>query len=230
LDATSAIVHWMPTMPGNYSIVLRALDEEDVGTTVSFVLPVASMNHPPQFISVPFDDAVIGVPWTYRVLANDPDGDALTIKLTAPIDGFSIDANNVITWTPTTATNENEPITITVVATDGNGGETTDEIDLNAVELPNNQGRPIITSVPSGPAILGQTWSYQLRVLDLDSDGPLSYFIDPSTTAPITINNATGLVNWTPGSGTVGNYTVALRVVGTPTLPLSSRVTIQSFP
>ncbi len=70
---------------GEHPVVLQVADSAGLTDTQVFTITVANVNDAPLFTSVPVMTATQGLPYTYTVVADDPDliyGDALTI--TAP--------------------------------------------------------------------------------------------------------------------------------------------------
>jgi putative Ig domain-containing protein len=72
----------------------------DVGHGI-FAVPCP--NTPPVIDSAPVTTATAGTPYSYQVLAHDPDGVGLTYLLLSAPDGMALDADTgVLTWSPTT--------------------------------------------------------------------------------------------------------------------------------
>ncbi|HDY86759.1 MAG TPA: T9SS type A sorting domain-containing protein, partial [bacterium] len=73
--------------------------------------------------------------FTLQVVANDPDGDALTYSLTEYPEGMEISATDSIRWTP--GFTQSGDYTVNVKVTDGRGGETTVSFSLTVIDVPN---------------------------------------------------------------------------------------------
>jgi hypothetical protein len=82
---------------------VRVEDAHGAADTQSYTLAVTVSNLPPEILSVPVVDAVVGQPYVYVVDAVDPNGDLLSYSLErAPVD-MQIDAvTGLITWIPPT--------------------------------------------------------------------------------------------------------------------------------
>jgi len=70
---------------------------------------------------------------------------------------------------------------------------------------------PIITSTPIISAVANQTYTYQVDVTDPDIGNALTYALSTKP-AGMTINPSTGLINWTPISGQIGDNDVIVEV------------------
>lgn len=82
----------------------------------------------------------------------------------------------------------------------------------NITESVNNP--PVIVSTPLTEASVGESYSYDVEAADPDQGDVLIYTL---TTMPegMTINSETGLVEWMPGQGSVGNVPVEVTVSDT---------------
>jgi len=86
-------------------------------------------NASPAFVSVPARE-FRGATYTYRAVANDPDGDVLTYSLASAPEGMTIDAKTgVITWQ--IAESAEGIHKIEIVARDTEGGQATQEYSLS---------------------------------------------------------------------------------------------------
>ena len=140
--------------------------------------------------------------------ANDPNaGDLLTFALESPPAGMAIDPpSGIIQWVPTDAQVGDHPVTVRV--TDGGGLFDTQAFTV-AVALGNRS--PSITSVPAAGATVGRLYAYAATASDPDAGDTLSFRLDTAP-AGMTIDPATGLVQWTPGADQVGSQPVTVRV------------------
>ncbi|MFO1418836.1 MAG: PKD domain-containing protein [Methylotetracoccus sp.] len=124
-DPLQVSTSFTPDLPGSYLAQLvvndGALDSEPSTTEVSVSQAPPPENHAPAITSVPILSAQAGVPYEYRVTAEDSDGDALSFALQVAPVGMVVDPlSGVVTWTPldehlgTTA--------VVVTASDAKGG------------------------------------------------------------------------------------------------------------
>jgi RHS repeat-associated protein len=111
------------------------LDSPPATTTVT--VTVAPPNHDPQISSTPLTSGQQGVAYSYQVVANDPDGDALSYTLTIFPTGMSISGTGLVSWTPSGS----GTFSVGIRVTDGRGGSTTQSFNLVIA--------PALVSVPN---------------------------------------------------------------------------------
>jgi VCBS repeat-containing protein len=144
------------------------------------------------------------------VLANDsdPDGDPLTAALVqGPAHGtLALDPDGSFTYTPDPAFTSTD--TFTYQASDGALDSNTATVTIS-VGLGNHP--PLITSTPVTTATVGQLYSYDVEVTDIDLGDVLTFTL---TTAPagMVIDSATGLIQWTPTLAQIGAQSVTVSV------------------
>jgi hypothetical protein len=119
-----------------YSLTLEARDTADatLKDTVDLAITVQNVNE----LSVA-SDAEDALPLVNGVELNenlsqfftDPEGDNLTISVTGSVPGLAVE-NGALTGAPTT----DGTYTVSITATDGNGGSATHEVDLTVVTAP----------------------------------------------------------------------------------------------
>ncbi len=212
IDAQTGLVSWMSasTHIGDHPVTIRVTDAPGAYTEQSFVLTITAPpvdNNPPTITSTPVQSVVAGQPYSYQVIATDPDGDALSYRLSTAPATMQIDAiTGLISWTPTTA--ELGPHTIDLEVDDGNGGVASQTYSLQVTNVTSTNQLPVITSEPGFQAIAGRLYQYQIIATDSDGDtldyglieGPASMTLDPTT----------GLLQWTPD--TTDSVTVRVSV------------------
>jgi hypothetical protein len=143
--------------------------------------------------------------YVYEVTANDPEGQSVTFRLSQGPQGMAIDATTGrITWLPDADVVGSHAVT--VEARDPTGGAGTQDYTVS-VEARNLS--PVITSVPTRYAPVGQAYAYQIGAFEPDSE-PVTFFLGPGAPAGMTLDPATGLLQWSPASGDVGEHPVTL--------------------
>ncbi|MEM9410078.1 MAG: putative Ig domain-containing protein, partial [Planctomycetota bacterium] len=104
------------------------------------------LNEPPYFTSVPVLEAYFDEQYEYDVEADDINGDELTFSLLSAPAGMEIDTTTgQITWTPTS--DDFGTHNVTVLVSDGRGGEAQQIFTITAEPAPPNRP-PVITSEP----------------------------------------------------------------------------------
>ncbi|MCB1765327.1 MAG: hypothetical protein KDJ22_04575 [Candidatus Competibacteraceae bacterium] len=132
-NADQVLAQFIPDLAGQYIAQLMVNDgllTSDPDTaTVTVTVPTPT-NRDPQIISSPVTTATVGQPYRYDVNATDADGDPLSYALNVSPTGMSIDANGLITWTPTAA----GEVSVTVEVSDGQGGKAIQSFNVQVQE------------------------------------------------------------------------------------------------
>ncbi|GAA4443172.1 hypothetical protein GCM10023156_00020 [Novipirellula rosea] len=210
-DAVSGFsLTWTPAAEGDFPVTLTLSDGQSRVTQV-FTLPVIAPvveNLPPEITSKPIGPIYANSPtaWTYPILANDPDGDdnQLTYSLALPTSNGEVSlVGNVLSWDPANPGSE----TFRIVVTDQNGAGASTIQSFTATALSNRVGAwPVITSVPTGPAIRGTTYAYQVVAHDPNGD-PLTYTLGQNVTGA-KLNPQTGLLTFEPGAASSVDFDI----------------------
>jgi hypothetical protein len=129
IDGDGAAAIWSaPSSSGTYTITIKVTDSNGGETTDSINITV-EVNHPPTITSLIADTSQV-IPrgsCCVECQAEDPDGDSLIYTWSA--SGGSISGEGpAVTWTAPEAVGS---YTITVVITDGQGGEATSSLIIN---------------------------------------------------------------------------------------------------
>jgi len=148
---------------------------------------------------------------TIDVLKNDtdPDRDRLVvIKVSQCRNGsVTISTDSTLTYAPGRNFSGNDTFTYTV--SDGKGGTDTATVNVT-VDAVNDA--PSITSKPVETARVWAPYSYGVVAKDPDPGDRLIYSLTKNPEG-MTINEATGLIEWRPTRSQAGTYDVAVRVV-----------------
>lgn len=163
-----------------------------------------SPTQPPYFTSPPPTVATVGTALQYAATAVDPQNSPLTYDLTVAPSGMAVDpATGVLVWTP--AASQVGYSSVILRVRDGLGGVALQsfQIDVGSTNHP-----PMITSTPTGPAVVGVKYQYDVTAVDPDNNS-----ISFSLTSPpsgMTIDPATGILTWTPASAQVGSAPIVI--------------------
>jgi len=196
------VLSWTPLLIGDFEVTLTATDGQGGYAMQWFTLPARAprvVSLPPEITSTPTGPAYVGQdpPWSYTIAATDPDDDdgALAYTLQQPSGAQGVTFNqgtHVLTWTPS-ATGS---LSFTLRVTDPHGSYTEQTFTVPAEEDEPTLQAPEITSVPTGPAVVGETYQYQVVAYDPNGD-ELTYSVTcmPPVTG-LSIGEHTGLLVW----------------------------------
>lgn len=147
---------------------------------------------------------------TIDVLANDtdPDGDKLVvIDATQGENGsVTIGADSTLAYAP--GRNFSGSDTFTYTLSDGKGGTDTATVSVT-VEAVNDA--PTITSKPTTTTRVWAPCAYAVEARDPDLGDLLIYSLDVKPEG-MTIDEKTGLIEWTPTSAQAGTYDITVKV------------------
>jgi RHS repeat-associated protein len=189
------------------SRTLSFYDPNGVPFTYDVVF-VGQLNRPPVFTTTPNTEALVGHPYAYSAAASDPDGDPLTFSLAVGPTGMAVDATTGrVTWAPAPGNLGNQAVALRV--TDGRGGSAEQDFTLAAIQPPPNRP-PVFTSSPGVSANVNTAYQYQATATDPDQDS-LTFALAGGPQG-MTVDSASGLVQWQPTASQLGLQHVALTV------------------
>ena len=156
-----------PTVPGSTTVTVTATDG-DLTASRTFTIVVANVNDKPVIAPVSDRNATEDTAITPIVItAGDEDGDTVTLATSTLPTGLSFNAaTGTISGTPTVSGS----FLVTVTATDGEGGQATDDFTIDVAAV---NDTPVITSI--GPDSLSGTedeaFDEDVTVVAVDEDG-----------------------------------------------------------
>ena len=199
INGSTGLISWIPSKWGKYNVAVTASD----GTlTASQDFRISVPNRPPRVTNTTIPTAYINELYACNIQAIDDDGDTLRFSLLGQMDSMTLDASNGwINWTP----NRLGDIPVSIAISDGQDTTRYDFI-INVVQ---GNRAPRFTTTPATAAIVGLPYSYDANATDADNDA--LDFQSVAIPAGMAIDNATGVVSWTPAAA--GNFTVKISVL-----------------
>ena len=161
---------------------------------------------------------------TIDVLANDTDADNDRLMVISATQGshgsVTINTDSTLTYVPNADFCGTDAFGYTVSDGKGQTGTTTVEVTVNPVN-----DAPQITSKPVTTTTVWTPYRYDVSAKDADPTDTLTYSL---TTKPegMTIDPATGRIEWRPTSAQAGTYDVLVEVADSNSVPASDT---QSF-
>ena len=163
----------------------------------------------------------VGDTLTYRMqLGNDGNVTLTNVTVSDPLAGLSeltCDAVLSATLAPDTmldctATYSVQPGDVSIVNTATANADQAGPVDSTVtVDVVDANAPPSFTSSPVTTATVGQLYSYDADATDPDAGDVLTFSLVVAP-AGMSIDPVTGLINWTPGVGDVGDNTVKVMV------------------
>ncbi len=159
---------------------------------------------PPVFESTPVVSAVTGLLYSYAPAARDPMGGQPELELVAGPSGMALLPPGVLRWIPTDG--QTGPHPVHVRARNAVNATSSQEFVVTASRF---NRIPTITSVPVAFARTGQDYRYQVTAYDPEQQA-LTFSLGPGAPAGMTIDSATGLVGWRPGTDASGAHQIVV--------------------
>ena len=206
INSDTGLTKWTPALSqvGNHPVSIHVQNQNGFSNTQSFTVTVTTPgNRPPTITSTPVTTANTGELYSYDVNATDPDaGDVLTYSLTTAPAGMSIDTDTgLIQWTPAPAQAGNPSVTVKV---QDQGGLSATQSFTIAVSQTNHA--PVISSTPPAGVKAEKLYSYARRRHRPDAGDALTYTFASGIPSGMSIDAASGLLQWTPTAAQVGTH------------------------
>ncbi|MDR2642854.1 MAG: putative Ig domain-containing protein, partial [Planctomycetaceae bacterium] len=172
-------IEWTPEEVGEKGFTIRAEDENGFFCEQSFLVNAMERQAQidvPIISSVPTGPAYVDERYSYQVEAKTFDGSIPQVKIdeAALERGINIDANGYLTWIPD-ATGE---FVIKIFVKDDSGNQSSQSFSLSVKARQVAEVQPTITSKPTGPAYVGETWKYQLNANTADGSSAIFYLVN----------------------------------------------------
>jgi hypothetical protein len=104
--------------------------------------------------------------WTYQIIATDSANYAINYYLVENDGSLTLLENGLLVWQPSEIGTQR----FTIRAKNEHGAWTEQSFTLNVVTRPTVNNHPVITSIPTGPAMVGNKYQYLVTVYDPDGD------------------------------------------------------------
>lgn len=165
-----------------------------------------NVNNGPVIDGISDQNANVGELFSYQVVANDPELDAVGYALVVKPLGMTISTGGLINWTP--GEGQSGTHSVAVSAEDSHGNKATET--FHVIVSGGTNRSPIAEPVADQPAQIGTLFTYQIVATDPDND-TLSYSLTTQPTG-MTIDGSTGIISWIPQLNQTGynNVTVAV--------------------
>ncbi len=213
IDPSTGQLGWLPTpdQTGVQQVAVRVQDGRGGLWMQSFQIQVDGSNTAPRITSSPLTSATVGLPWEYRLHAQDAEGDPVSFEIVSPQSGMTItpmsnsDTGAVLTFTPVAAGEVN----VILAVSDGRGGRSDQQFIVQVASTSANVA-PVIHSVPRLTIPAGQTWVYFVDADDSNGD-PLTLSLLSSPTG-MTLDSELRMASWTPSLAQLGSHAFELNV------------------
>lgn len=210
IRARDGQIDWTPNQGqvGSDSVTVRVEDLAGLANTLTFSVQVVDPSASPLIEPIPDQTALVGDDYQYQVMATDPDpADNPAFSLDSAPAGLVIEAaTGLLSWLPAGA--DIGVHTITVRASDASGQTDVETFELTVVA--DNQP-PTLAAIPDRGAAPGVTMNLQAQAFDPDPGDALTYTLSTRPSG-MTVDAATGLVQWTPTPLQLGPHAVTLAV------------------
>jgi hypothetical protein len=192
---------------GIYHIQIGASDSHDAVSTQNFTLEIKDAEDPPKLDPIPDQNATVGMPFNYTVVATDPDlpyGDSLSFSDDSTL--FQIDSKSgLIAFTPAMSDIGSYRVNITV--NDSRGGSDKKQFTLRILNTIGTMDHPpAIEPIPNQTVNAGVPFEYIVKASDPDiTSGDILSFSDDCA---LFVIDRTGKILFTPQNRDAGVYRV----------------------
>ncbi|MEZ6130700.1 MAG: putative Ig domain-containing protein [Planctomycetaceae bacterium] len=214
------------TGDGNLDIDLSAVKNNPAISGVMVTRVGETTNRPPVLSNIANQTATTSTLVQFDAMATDPDNDALTYSLvTTGLPGSpAINATTGrFTWTPPAAGTFNVEVRVS-------DGSLTDSqtFSVTVADPTQNNTPPVLSSIPSQQATVGNPVTFTAVATDADSD-TLTFSLSSAAPTGATINATTGAFTWTPTAAQVGSVAFPVFVTdGTDQVARTVNVTVSA--
>ena len=218
--SSTGTISWTPTegVLSSGAVTVRVHDGGENGAlpaTQTFTITVTPVNDPVTITSSAPLTATEDLQYSYQILVSDPDdannGSDINFALTSAPAGMAVSGTGLVTWTPANGVLSSG--TVRVRVQDGLENGASAAIQQWTVTVTPVNDAPVISAITAQTVEELSSFSFAAQVTDPDDANngtSLTWSLDTAPTG-MTIG-ATGVIVWTPGQNTAGNYSVTVRV------------------
>lgn len=170
-----------------------------------FTINVVAVNDRPVIISSAQTLAIEDQAYQYQVSATDAENDDLSFILVSNPDDMTISESGLIEWLPAEAAGDQN---ITLQVSDGVLAATQ---SFTLAHVPVNDA-PELVGVIAQQVIETGLLNIQIEVTDIDDSVPFGITYELITAPEGMSVNSSGVISWTPGENTRGNYQIDFQI------------------
>ena len=202
IDPQLGLITWTPTADdaGLQTVSVRVDDGNGGVDTQIYTINVidSALNEPPVIVSSPKTATSVGAQYDYRVIAKDPEGDAITYSYEEGPDDATFDATTgQFSWSPSESDIGEARVVFAAIDSYGKRG-----VQSYTLTVGRNQA-PTITSTPGEYATPMALYSYDVQATDPEGDA-IRYSLERAPEG-MTIDEY-GRLRWTPGLDFMGAF------------------------
>jgi hypothetical protein len=218
--SSTGTISWTPSegVLSSGAVTVRVQDGGENGAlpaTQTFTITVTPVNDPVTITSSAPLTATEDLQYSYQILVSDPDdannGADINFALTSAPAGMAVSSTGLVTWTPANGVLSSG--TVRVRVQDGLENGAVAAIQQWTVTVTPVNDAPVIGAITAQTVEELSSFSFAVQVTDPDDANngtSLTWSLDTAPTG-MTIGT-TGIIAWTPGQNTAGNYPVTVRV------------------
>ena len=193
---------------GDHAVVIR-VNDGTVDIEQSFSLTVTNTNDAPVLSGSPTTVVAEDATYNFQPSSFDDDNDNLTFSImNKPIWSIFDEKTGGLTGTPNNS-HVGAYASIVISVTDG-----IDTVDLDAFNLTvtNTNDAPVLNNIPNQTITENNQFMFTITSTDIDNSHNFTYRLI-SGPDDMTLDNITGVINWTPGDSIAsGNIQVTIEV------------------
>ena len=217
IDSVTGLISGTPTnaaaLGSPYSVAITADDGNGGTVDDTFTVTVDNVNDAPTFTSTPVTEASEGNLYTYNIVVEDIDLDAVAITGTGVPAWLTLTDNGdgTATLTGTPAAGDVGTVNITLTANDGTVPVDQPVTIVVSAEPPPPNTAPTFSSTAPTAATEGENYSYSITVDDADGDAITITAAGLPGWLTLTDNgDGTATLAGTPAAGDVGTVSITL--------------------